>query len=98
MPHVLVADSDGTSLQHTVSLLEHARYQVSRASDGKAMPTIDASRMTRNCAVHSRKSADQRRGSGIEIEGVMGETTQRSRGRSLLPQELEMGDPSMNDH
>jgi DNA-binding response OmpR family regulator len=35
MPHVLVADSDGTSLQHTVSLLEHARYQVSRASDGK---------------------------------------------------------------
>jgi DNA-binding response OmpR family regulator len=36
MPHVLVADSDGTSLQHTVSLLEHARYQVSRASDGKS--------------------------------------------------------------
>jgi DNA-binding response OmpR family regulator len=36
MPHVLVADSDGTTLQHTVALLEHARYQVSRASDGKS--------------------------------------------------------------
>ncbi len=36
MPHVLVADSDGTSLQYTVSLLEHARYQVSRASDGRS--------------------------------------------------------------
>ncbi|MBK9710120.1 MAG: response regulator transcription factor [Kouleothrix sp.] len=36
MPHVLVADGDGTSLQHTVSLLEQARYQVSRASDGKS--------------------------------------------------------------
>ena len=36
MPHVLVADGDGTSLQHVVSLLEHARYQVSRANDGKS--------------------------------------------------------------
>ncbi len=42
MPHVLVADGDGTSLQNTVALLEHARYQVSRASDGKtAMRVID---------------------------------------------------------
>ena len=36
MPHVLVADGDGPSLQHIVSLLEHARYQVSRANDGKS--------------------------------------------------------------
>ncbi|MEP7190229.1 MAG: response regulator, partial [Roseiflexaceae bacterium] len=36
MPHVLVADGDGTSLQNVVSLLEHARYQVSRANDGKS--------------------------------------------------------------
>ena len=36
MPHVLVADGDGNSLQNTVSLLEHARYQVSRASDGRS--------------------------------------------------------------
>jgi DNA-binding response OmpR family regulator len=36
MPHVLVADGDGNSLQSTVSLLEHARYQVSRASDGRS--------------------------------------------------------------
>ncbi len=35
MPHVLVADGDGTSRQNIVTLLEHARYQVSRASDGK---------------------------------------------------------------
>src|SRR3712207_9179529 len=42
MPHVLVADGDGTSLQNVVALLEHARYQVSRASDGKtAMRVID---------------------------------------------------------
>jgi len=27
-----------------------------------------------------------------------GETTQGSRGRRLLPQELEMGDPSMDDN
>jgi two-component system response regulator RegX3 len=43
MPHVLVADSDGTSLQHTVALLEHARYQVSRASDGKGAMRVFAS-------------------------------------------------------
>lgn len=36
MPHVLVADGDGTSLQHTVALLEQARYQVSRAGDGRS--------------------------------------------------------------
>jgi DNA-binding response OmpR family regulator len=36
MPHVLVADGDGTSLQNTVALLEHARYQVSRANDGRS--------------------------------------------------------------
>ncbi|MBS1964253.1 MAG: response regulator transcription factor [Chloroflexi bacterium SZAS-1] len=36
MPHVLVADGDGTSLQHTAVLLEQARYQVSRASDGRS--------------------------------------------------------------
>src|SRR5438552_2784017 len=36
MPHVLVADSDGINLQHLVLLLEHARYQVSRASDGRS--------------------------------------------------------------
>src|SRR4051812_36532493 len=36
MPHVLVADGDGTSLQNVVTLLEHARYQVSRANDGRS--------------------------------------------------------------
>ncbi|MBK9942459.1 MAG: response regulator transcription factor [Kouleothrix sp.] len=36
MPHVLVADGDGASLQNTVALLEQARYQVSRASDGRS--------------------------------------------------------------
>jgi DNA-binding response OmpR family regulator len=35
MPHVLVADGDGASLQNVVALLEHARYQVSRANDGR---------------------------------------------------------------
>lgn len=35
MPHVLVVDADGTSLQSTVTLLERARYQVSRANDGR---------------------------------------------------------------
>src|SRR4029079_9079254 len=42
MPHVLVADGDGASLQRVAALLEHARYQVSRASDGRsAMRVID---------------------------------------------------------
>jgi DNA-binding response OmpR family regulator len=36
MPHVLVADGDGISLRHVGVLLEHARYQVSRASDGRS--------------------------------------------------------------
>ena len=36
MPHVLVTDSDGASLQQVVTLLERARYQVSRASDGRS--------------------------------------------------------------
>jgi len=36
MPHVLVADGDGTSLQNVVAVLEHARYQVSRANDGRS--------------------------------------------------------------
>src|SRR6266508_5607821 len=42
MPHVLIADGDGASLQRVAALLEHARYQVSRASDGRsAMRVID---------------------------------------------------------
>ena len=42
MPHVLIADGDTTSLQRVASLLEHARYQVSRASDGRsALRVID---------------------------------------------------------
>src|SRR5436853_1652756 len=36
MPHVLVTDSDRASLQQVVTLLERARYQVSRASDGRS--------------------------------------------------------------
>ena len=40
MPHVLVADGDGNSLQNIVALLEHARYQVSRASDGKSAKAL----------------------------------------------------------
>lgn len=35
MPHILVTDSDGNSLQQVVRLLEQARYQVSRANDGR---------------------------------------------------------------
>jgi DNA-binding response OmpR family regulator len=42
MPHVLVVDSDGISLQHTVSLLEHARYHVSEATDGRGAQRIIA--------------------------------------------------------
>jgi len=42
MPHVLIADGDTASLQHVATLLEHARYQVSRASDGRsALRVID---------------------------------------------------------
>jgi DNA-binding response OmpR family regulator len=42
MPHVLIADGDGVSLRHVAALLEHARYQVSRASDGRsALRVID---------------------------------------------------------
>ena len=42
MPHVLIADGDNTTLQRTATLLEHARYQVSRASDGRsALRVID---------------------------------------------------------
>ncbi len=42
MPHVLIADGDNTSLQRVATLLEHARYQVSRASDGRsALRVID---------------------------------------------------------
>jgi DNA-binding response OmpR family regulator len=37
MPHVLVADGDSTSLQSLSALLEHARYHVSRASDGRSV-------------------------------------------------------------
>lgn len=36
MPHVLIADSDGTSLQHHMGLLEQARYHVSHAADGRS--------------------------------------------------------------
>lgn len=35
MPHVLVTDGDGVSLQQVAALLERARYQVSRASDAR---------------------------------------------------------------
>jgi DNA-binding response OmpR family regulator len=35
MPHILVADSDGPSLQQVAAVLERARYQVSRVSDGR---------------------------------------------------------------
>lgn len=42
MPHVLIADGDSASLQRVAGLLEHARYQVSRASDGRsALRVID---------------------------------------------------------
>lgn len=34
MPHVLVVDGDGASLQTNAGLLEQARYHVSRAKDG----------------------------------------------------------------
>lgn len=37
MPHVLVADSDGISLQNLSSLLERERYRVSRVSDGRSV-------------------------------------------------------------
>lgn len=35
MPHVLVADGDGSSLQMHAGLLEQARYHVSKAKDGR---------------------------------------------------------------
>ncbi len=35
MPHVLIADSDNSSLQANAGLLEQARYHVSRAKDGR---------------------------------------------------------------
>ena len=35
MPHVLVVDSDGSSLQAHAGVLEQARYHVSRANDGR---------------------------------------------------------------
>jgi DNA-binding response OmpR family regulator len=44
MPHVLVADGDGINLQHIVGLLEHARYQVSRAGDGRTAMRVLAKR------------------------------------------------------
>ncbi len=37
MPHVLVADSDGSSLQNLTGLLERARYHVSQVSDGRGV-------------------------------------------------------------
>lgn len=42
MPHVLVADGDGMNLQHVVGLLEHARYRVSRAGDGRTAMRVIA--------------------------------------------------------
>jgi DNA-binding response OmpR family regulator len=43
MPHVLVVDGDGISLQNTVSLLEHARYHVSESTDARsALRTVTA--------------------------------------------------------
>src|SRR6185295_4995053 len=44
MPHVLVADSDRQSMQNVVTLLEHARYQVSRAIDGRSAMQVLAKR------------------------------------------------------
>jgi len=42
MPHVLIADGDGTSLQHHVGLLERARYHVSKATDGRSAMRVVA--------------------------------------------------------
>jgi DNA-binding response OmpR family regulator len=36
MPHILVVDSDGISLQNTVALLERSRYQVTEATEGRS--------------------------------------------------------------
>jgi DNA-binding response OmpR family regulator len=36
MPHILVVDSDGITLQNTVALLERARYHVTEATDGRS--------------------------------------------------------------
>lgn len=36
MPHILVVDSDGTSMHNTVTLLEQARYQITKAEDGRS--------------------------------------------------------------
>jgi DNA-binding response OmpR family regulator len=40
MPHVLIADSDSVSLQHLTGLLDHARYHVSHANDGRSVMRI----------------------------------------------------------
>lgn len=37
MPHVLIADSDTTSLQQIATLLERSRYHVSRANDARSV-------------------------------------------------------------
>lgn len=42
MPHVLVADSDGSSLQAHAGLLEQARYHVSKATDGRDIMRVVA--------------------------------------------------------
>lgn len=42
MPHVLVADGDGSSLQVHAGLLEQARYHVSRARDGRDVMRVVA--------------------------------------------------------
>lgn len=36
MPHVLIADGDVTSMQQVATLLERARYHVSKAKDGRS--------------------------------------------------------------
>lgn len=43
MPHILVADSDSSSRQHLIGLLERARYQVSQVSDGSSTVRLVAS-------------------------------------------------------
>ncbi|MFO7168921.1 MAG: response regulator transcription factor [Chloroflexota bacterium] len=43
MPHILVVDSDGISMQNTVALLEGARYHVTEATDGRSALKLVAS-------------------------------------------------------
>ena len=46
MPHILIVDSDRTSLLQTAELLEQARYHVSQAEDGRAALRMVSSAQT----------------------------------------------------